>query len=595
MDKKSYIEQEILTLLRFWASFALIAGSFVIISLSVLDYFVTPENFRKFLAYRLITAFLFMIIYLLNKQWKNKYFQIGIYFLGTAIVSAMVELMILSFGGHQSIYYAGMIIVFMFCLGFLPLFDIKNTIIMALMIYSIYLLPILVFDNINNVRVFISNNIFLLTTALIGIAWRYFNDTLFLKKLSLEYDLAKDKEQLKIYSTQLEQLVQERTKELHKSEIMLRSLFENANDGIVIMDRDGIILNVNQKACEIHGFNKDALIGTNIELLETEESKQSFREKKERILNGEPMLFETQHYRKDGSRVSLEISSNAIEVDGVVLIQSFHRDITEKKRLQEQLLQSQKMESIGLLAGGLAHDFNNILTAILGNVELLHEYSNLDAVAIQKVNIIESSARKAGQIVSRLLSFARKSSFESVPINLNDVIRDTAELLEKTLLKKKVNIKMDLDSTIPFIQGDGNQMSQVIMNLLINARDAMPGGGTVVVKTFPVNLKHDAYLVHPLLNPGKYVVLRISDTGTGIPDNIKDRIFEPFFTTKTNAKGTGLGLAMVYGIVKEHKGVINVNSQAGKGTTFEVYLPIPDTDVYNAGVKYTLVKRDPIC
>ncbi len=595
MDKKSYIEQEILTLLRFWASFALIAGSFVIISLSVLDYFVTPENFRKFLAYRLITAFLFMIIYLLNKQWKNKYFQIGIYFLGTAIVSAMVELMILSFGGHQSIYYAGMIIVFMFCLGFLPLFDIKNTIIMALMIYSIYLLPILVFDNINNVRVFISNNIFLLTTALIGIAWRYFNDTLFLKKLSLEYDLAKDKEQLKIYSTQLEQLVQERTKELHKSEIMLRSLFENANDGIVIMDRDGIILNVNQKACEIHGFNKDALIGTNIELLETEESKQSFREKKERILNGEPMLFETQHYRKDGSRVSLEISSNAIEVDGVVLIQSFHRDITEKKRLQEQLLQSQKMESIGLLAGGLAHDFNNILTAILGNVELLHEYSNLDAAAIQKVNIIESSARKAGQIVSRLLSFARKSSFESVPINLNDVIRDTAELLEKTLLKKKVNIKMDLDSTIPFIQGDGNQMSQVIMNLLINARDAMPGGGTVVVKTFPVNLKHDAYLVHPLLNPGKYVVLRISDTGTGIPDNIKDRIFEPFFTTKTNAKGTGLGLAMVYGIVKEHKGVINVNSQAGKGTTFEVYLPIPDTDVYNAGVKYTLVKRDPIC
>ena len=165
---------------------------------------------------------------------------------------------------------------------------------------------------------------------------------------------------------------------------MLRSLFENANDGIMIMDRNGIILNVNQKACDMHGFDRKALIGVNIELLEREENVQLFRERMERILNDEALMFETQHYRKDGSKVSLEISSKAIEVEGHVLIQSFHRDITEKKKLQEHLFQSQKMESVGTLAGGIAHDFNNVLTGILGQVELMRMTDGLEEKTIKK-------------------------------------------------------------------------------------------------------------------------------------------------------------------------------------------------------------------
>jgi PAS domain S-box-containing protein len=438
---------------------------------------------------------------------------------------------------------------------------------------------------------------FLIACALGGIAWRYVNQNLLIKNLSLEYDLSQDKQQLEKYSTQLEQLVEERTKELNKSETMLRSLFENANDGIMIMDSNGIILSVNEKACEIHGFEKDALIGVNIGLLETEENKPLFEERKRRILKGEALMFETQHYRKDGTRVSIEVSSKAVEVEGNLIIQSFHRDITEKKKLQGQLFQSQKMESIGVLAGGIAHDFNNILSAILGHAELLHEFSNLDATAKQRVKIIEGSSRKAGQMVSKLLSFARQGSFESAPLSLNNVIRDTMELIERMLAKKKITINMEIDPTLPPVSGDSNQLEQVVMNLVVNAGDAMPSGGTLTIATTRVSLERDeADRIHPLLTPGKYVVMRISDTGMGIPEEIRDRIFDPFFTTKGPGKGTGLGLAMVYGIVKEHRGVINLRSQLGKGTTFEIYLPVSDKFVPKAAKTsgYSVTGREKI-
>jgi PAS domain S-box-containing protein len=504
--------------------------------------------------------------------------------------------MILSSGGHHSTYYAGMVLTIVFMLGFIPL-SLRMSLFIVSIIYSIYIVPLLILDNITDIQMFINNNTFLIATASIALAWRYFNQNLIIKNLSLEYDLSQDKQQLEKYSTQLEQLVEERTKELNKSETMLRSLFENANDGIMIMDNNGIILSVNEKACEIHGFEKDALIGVNIGLLETEENKPLFEERKRRILNGEPLMFETQHYRKDGSRVSIEVSSKAVEVEGNLIIQSFHRDITEKKKLQGQLFQSQKMESIGVLAGGIAHDFNNILSAILGHAELLHEFSNLDTTAKQRVKIIESSSRKAGQMVSKLLSFARQGSFESVPISLNSVIRDTMELIERMLTKKKITINMEVDPSLPPVSGDSNQLEQVVMNLAVNAGDAMPSGGTITIATTKVTFERDeAARIHPLLLPGKYVVLRISDTGIGIPEEIRDRIFDPFFTTKGPGKGTGLGLAMVYGIVKEHKGVINLRSQLGKGTTFEIYLPISDKFVPKAAKTsgYSVTGREKI-
>lgn len=238
------------------------------------------------------------------------------------------------------------------------------------------------------------------------------------------------------------------------------------------------------------------------------------------------------------------------------------------------------MESIGVLAGGIAHDFNNILTAILGHAEVLRRKSgSADEAALRRIKTIEDAARRAGQMVSKLLSFARKETFEMVPTNLNDVVKDTLDLLERTLLNKNVKTNLKLGDALPAINGDSIQLEQMITNLVVNAVDAMPGGGEISVRTTLVDLSRGASYVHPLLAPGRYVVLSVTDTGTGIPEKIIGRIFDPFFTTKGPGKGTGLGLAMVYGIVKGHKGEIRVQSRVGVGTTFEVFIPATDQQV----------------
>ena len=221
----------------------------------------------------------------------------------------MVELMILSFGGHQSTYYAGMIIIYIFTLGFLPFFSLRLTLGFAILTYSIYLFPILIFDDVTNMRIFFNNNIFLFAAITIGALWRHYNDGILLKKLSLEYDLSQEKGQLEKYSNHLEDLVQERTRELTVSEQKFRALFDNANDGVVVLDKNGIIINMNNKFCELHGFNKDVLIGTNYKLLEVEDNKEEKEQRFKRILHGESIVFETEHYKKDGSRIILEVSS----------------------------------------------------------------------------------------------------------------------------------------------------------------------------------------------------------------------------------------------------------------------------------------------
>jgi len=211
---------------------------------------------------------------------------------------------------------------------------------------------------------------------------------------------------------------------------------------------------------------------------------------------------------------------------------------------------------------------------------LLGQNEELDATASRSVKTIESSTRKAGQIVSKLLSFARKGKFSAQPLNFNDVLRDAVELLERIVAKKKAVMEVKTDTNIPIIEGDSTQLEQVIMNLVMNATDAMPEGGTITIATSLETIERNQAVIHPLLTPGKYVLLRVADTGTGIPDEIRDKIFDPFFTTKESGKGTGLGLAIIYGIVREHNGVITVTSLLGRGTTFDVYLPAMTTSFF---------------
>ncbi len=484
--------------------------------------------------------------------------------------------MILSFGGHQSVYYAGMIITLVFCLGFLPLFSMRNTILVGVITYSIYLFPIILFDKITNVPIFINNNVFLLATASIGIFWRYYNDILLIEKLSLQFDIEEKSKYLEIYALQLQSMVDDRTKELSKSNKWHEALFENATDGIVVLDRDGIIVNANERACEMHGFSKEALVGSHSSLLEVDENRSAVAERLQKLLQGESLVYETVHYKKNGSRIFLEVSSKAIAIHDDVFIQSFQRDITEKKKIQEHLFQSQKMDSIGMLAGGIAHDFNNVLTAILGYTDLIRRDVGANEKVLGRLSVIENASRKAGRMVAQLMGFSRKSEIEQVPFNINDIVNDTIKLLER-VIDKRIVVRLHLAENLPMVNGDMNKIEQVMMNFMVNARDAMPYGGIITVTSTVIDGHPGVAGVPPYIPAGRYVVLSVADTGVGIPEEIQRKIFEPFYTTKERGKGTGLGLAMVYGVVTEHKGFVTVQSKVNQGSTFTVYLPVSAT------------------
>ncbi len=571
MDKEEYIKSNIVYLLHYWSNTAIAFGSIVIISLSFLDYLVTPSNFKTFLVYRIIATVAILLVYVMNRKIVSQRRHHLSTILAALIVSTMIAGMIAKFGGHQSPYFAGMILAAIFGIGLIPL-SLTTSVVVAVMIYALYLVPILSYDRITNVPYFINANIFILYCIFGLIFLRYMMHKRYVRELSLQYDLEEQKKQLEVNSSQLKDMVEERTKELHESEQWHRSLFENATDGIIVLDRNGIIVNANDKACEMHGFSREAMMGTHIRLLQGDENRDKMLERMRRILDGESLVYEAKHNKKDGSPIYVEISSKAITIGNAVYLQSFYRDITEKKKMQQHLFQSQKMESIGVLAGGIAHDFNNILTAIMGHTGIIRRDPSLNEKSVRSLTVIEDASRRAGRMVTKLLGFARKSKYELTPINLNDVVYDTVKLLEQ-VIDKRINLSVELDNRLPTVQGDANQMEQVIMNFIVNARDAMPNGGSIMIRTAAKTVVKGMLDVPPYVQSGDYVLLSVSDTGMGIPEDIVNKIFEPFFTTKEQGKGTGLGLSMVYGAVKDHLGYLSVQSTVGVGSVFTVYLP----------------------
>src|SRR5574337_531634 len=339
--KDKYIEQAFFSILQSSINALLPYGAFFLFVLTVLDYFVMPQYFNKFLLYRVTASSFIMLAFAAFKLKRapSRTFQDVITITATVIPASMVEAMVLVSGGHQSTYYAGMIVVITFVLGFLVI-SFRMTLVLDALIYLIYVVPILFFDNITDIRVFINNNIFLLASAMGALGWRYYNEKLLLKNLSLEYELSRDKKQLEVYSLQLKGMVEERTKDLRKSEQWHRSLVDNANDGIIVLDRNGLIVNINDRACEMHGFSRDVLIGTHVRLLEGADTSEELADRIRRLLGGEALVYESRHLKKDGTPLYLEISSKAITIGDDIFIQSFYRDITEKKRMQEHLFQS---------------------------------------------------------------------------------------------------------------------------------------------------------------------------------------------------------------------------------------------------------------
>ncbi len=363
-----------------------------------------------------------------------------------------------------------------------------------------------------------------------------------------------------------------------------------AAEAIVITDPQGTIQYVNPAAERISGYKREEVLGKTTSVFKSGEHDQAFYTNLwETIKRGEVWTGRFINKRKDGSLCHEEATISPVRGSGGETINfvAVKRDITEHLELSRQLLQAQKMEAIGTLAGGIAHDFNNLLQVTLGYSELLLTGKRQDDPEYADLSKIFQAARSGAELVQRLLMFSRKADFKPIPLNLNRSIAQVDKLLRRTI-PKMIDIQLDLSDDLAEINADQTQMEQVLMNLAVNARDAMPDGGKFTVGTKKVTLDEECCRIHTEARPGEYVLLTVSDTGHGIDKAIIDHIFEPFYTTKELGRGTGLGLAMVYGIVKQYGGFINCYSKVGRGTTFNVYFPVIESqmepEVQSSGV-----------
>ncbi len=311
---------------------------------------------------------------------------------------------------------------------------------------------------------------------------------------------------------------------------------------------------------------------------------------RETLRTGEPAIAVHTHYSETGEPLYVEIRSYPVkDLSGKVInvIESIN-DLTEQKRLEQQLRQAQKMEAIGQLAGGVAHDFNNILTAVTGYSSLLHMKLPEESPLKEYVIEIEKAAERGANLAKGLLAFSRRQPGNPQPVDLNDIVKMIMKLLSK-LLREDIELRIQPCKEELIIMADAGHIEQILMNLATNAGDAMPDGGVLTIKTDRVYIDEKFRDIHGYGSPGEYALLSISDTGIGMDENIKSHIFEPFFTTKEAGKGTGLGLAIVYGLVKQYNGYINVYSEPGRGSTFKIYLPL-----YRAEGKAVLLQRKQI-
>jgi len=367
-------------------------------------------------------------------------------------------------------------------------------------------------------------------------------------------------------------------KELRRSEERFRELTELLPEIVFETDERGILTFISRKASEATGYSQEELDnGFKAADLFVEGERARARKDMVRIMKGDaPVHAEYTVRRKDGSTFPVIMRSAPVTRGGKPSgLRGILIDVTEKMNLEDQLRQSFKMGAIGQLAGGIAHDFNNLLTGIIGHAKMIKTDAVEGSPLHEAVTAIENAVYRATELTGQLLSFARRSKPRTVPVDMHKVIHEVVSLLKHTI-KKKIRIYLDLAAPKAVVHADPGQMHQVVLNLAVNARDAMSQGGRLDFKTKLVELDKAACATLDVGGPGRYLVLSIMDNGCGVPPGIIDRIFEPFFTTKEHGKGTGMGLAIVCGTVKNHDGTIRVHSELNKGTTFEIYLPLAE-------------------
>ncbi|MGQ0650349.1 MAG: response regulator [Gemmatimonadaceae bacterium] len=371
---------------------------------------------------------------------------------------------------------------------------------------------------------------------------------------------------------------------LRESEVRYRELWQNALDGMFTVDRDGLLTSVNDAGSRLAQLPPADVVGRHftefISPREVKAARAGFEALvSNAIVGADPFSFTL--VRHNNRRVQVEATAQRIERGGrLVEILAIVRDVSQRRHLEAQLQQSQKMEAIGRLAGGVAHDFNNLLTAIIGYSQIAAIRPDMPAAAVIDLKEITSAAHRAAALTRQLLAFSRRQVLEPRVLNINGVVSGI-ELMLQRLIGEEVELVTDLDVTIAHVLADPSQLEQVILNLTVNARDALPQGGRIAIRTRMASELDRRALISTDASPGPFVVLEVTDDGLGMDEDTRSHIFEPFFTTK--ALGTGLGLSTVYGIVQQSGGGIAVTSETGKGSTFSVFLPIAlgNTDEYS--------------
>ena len=385
-------------------------------------------------------------------------------------------------------------------------------------------------------------------------------------------------------TTELEREVAERRQAqeaIRSSEAKFRRLFEGSRDAIYMSTPDGRLLDINPAGVELFGFeSKQEMLAVDIprELYVRPGDRDEFRAAM--LRDGFVRDMEVSVYRRDGRILLVQISASA-ERDARGAITTYRgilRDVTARKELEDSLHQAQRMESVGRLAGGVAHDFNNLLTAILGYAELCDRLLPEDGPARPHLEGIVTAAKRGAQLTSQLLAVSRHQVLTPRVLDLNEVVQDLERLFRR-VIGEDVELIVELAPGLCKVRADGAQLEQVLLNLVVNARDAMPEGGTLYVRTRRAELGRTRECRRLGLRPGRYVVLEAQDTGVGMSAEVRERAFEPFFTTKAKGESCGLGLATVYGIVEQSGGRIDLRSQPERGSTFTVYLPTTDEPV----------------
>lgn len=367
---------------------------------------------------------------------------------------------------------------------------------------------------------------------------------------------------------------------LRESEIRNRSILETARDAIISINEEGLIESFNQSSEQIFGYTAEEVIGRNVDILMRDDLRKHHQKGFERyhktgVSNIIGKTIEVSGKRKDGSIIPLEMTIGEAKLIDKKRFTGVLRDITERKQMEMQFHHAQKLEAVGTLAGGIAHNFNNLLGIILGNITLMRAQMDRGNPHYEILSKIETKVLSGSELSKQLLGFARGGKYELKSVNLNTLILHISDMFGRA--HKAIRIDKKLDAGLWNGNVDEGQIEQVLLNLLVNSWQAMPRGGEINIQSGNVNLDDDFVKPHQM-QAGKFVKLSVTDTGMGMDKELQTRIFEPFFTTKEMTQGSGLGLASAYGIVKNHEGIITVESEPGKGTTFEIYLPATDEE-----------------